>query len=68
MKVEKPKRFNEMIEIAKKLSNEFPQVRVDLYQVDEKIYFGELTFCHSGGGQKFKPEKFNESIGELINM
>lgn len=45
--VEKPSKLNEMIEIARKLSKGLPEVRVDLYYVNENIYFGEMTFFSS---------------------
>lgn len=45
----KPEKLDEMLEIARKLSNKFKYVRVDLYYVDGKIYFGEMTFTPSGG-------------------
>ena len=45
----KPKHFKEMIGLAKKLSNGFPHVRVDFYEVDSKVYFGELTFFSMSG-------------------
>ena len=63
-KVSKPKNFDEMIRISKKLSEDFDYVRVDLYNVDGKIYFGELTFTHNAGFSKFKPEKYNKIWGE----
>ena len=43
-KVPKPKTFDKMMEIASKLSKGFPEVRIDLYEVDGKVYFGEMTF------------------------
>lgn len=46
--IPKPKKLNEMIAIAAKLSAPFPQVRIDLYYVDEQIIFGEMTFTTSG--------------------
>lgn len=46
--IPKPKKLNEMITIATKLSAPFPQVRIDLYYVDEQIIFGEMTFTTSG--------------------
>ena len=45
----KPKNFSKMIEIAEKLSEGFPQVRVDLYNINGNIYFGEMTFTSHGG-------------------
>ncbi len=51
----KPKNFNKMIEIAEKLSEDFQFVRVDLYNVDGTIYFGELTFTPAGGLTPFTP-------------
>ena len=41
---EKPKNLENLLEIAKKLSEDFSYIRVDLYNINEKIYFGELTF------------------------
>ena len=62
-KVEKPKKWNEMLWIAEKLSEDFDYVRVDLYNVNNKIYFGELTFTHSAGFSHFTPEKYNKIWG-----
>lgn len=66
--IEKPKNLNEMIEIAKKLSSRFQFVRVDLYLVENKIYFGELTFSPGAGLLIFKPEEINEVVGNYINI
>ena len=64
----KPKQFEKMVEIAKKLSNKIPFLRVDLYLCDEKIYVGEMTFFHWGGFGKFVPEKWNYELGKLIKL
>ncbi len=53
--VDKPENFEKMVEYAKKLSKDFDFVRVDLYNVDGTIYFGELTFTPAGGLTKFNP-------------
>ena len=63
-KVNKPKKWNEMLWIAKKLSEDFDYVRVDLYYINNKIYFGELTFTHNAGFSHFKPEKYNKLWGK----
>lgn len=66
--VEKPKKYDEMLRLAKKLSQDFPFVRVDFYYVDNKIYFGELTFFpHSGFGQ-FYPSEWNKKMGNLLKL
>lgn len=62
----KPEKYNEMIELAKSLSSGFPFVRVDFYYVNNRIYFGELTFFPTSGMGKFYPEEWNRKIGELL--
>lgn len=64
-KYTKPDNFEEMIEIAEKLSKDFPHVRVDLYNVDGKIYFGEMTFTSTGGYRLITPEQYNYMLGDL---
>lgn len=66
--VEKPQNFEKMIEIASALSKGFPHVRVDLYNVEGKIYFGELTFTHNGGMDPFIPEEWDYTIGSWIKL
>lgn len=60
--------FEQMKEIARQLSQGFPHVRVDLYLIDGKIYFGEMTFHHDGGLVQFDPEEWDEKFGEMINL
>lgn len=64
----KPKNFEEMMEVARILSAEFPFVRVDLYNVDGKIYFGELTFYPWTGYVQFTPDKFDYELGKLMDF
>lgn len=61
--LEKPGNFQEMIEIAKVLSNDFLMVRVDLYNVKGKIIFGELTFYPGSGYMKFMPDEYDYELG-----
>ena len=68
LKIEKPKNFDKMIELAKILSKNFIHVRVDFYEVNGKIYFGELTFYHFSGFQPFVPNEWDYKFGELINL
>lgn len=67
-KTTKPESYNEMLKIASVLSKEFPFVRVDLYDVDGKPYFGELTFTPSGNYHYYLPEKSQRWIGERIDL
>ena len=60
---EKPKNLENLLEIAKKLSEDFSYIRVDLYNINEKIYFGELTFCENSGFGKFTDEKWDYKFG-----
>lgn len=57
-----------MLEYAECLSEDFPHVRVDLYNVDGKIYFGELTFYHASGYQKFIPDAFDFELGNKFDF
>jgi len=66
--VPKPKTLEKMIFLSEKLSEKFDYVRVDLYDVDGKIYFGELTFHHDGGFQPILPEKWDEILGQKLTL
>lgn len=66
--VDKPQNLTQMLDVAKKLSQQFNYVRVDLYSIDEKIYFGELTFHPYSGGMNFVPSKWNKIIGDKITL
>lgn len=61
--IAKPKNYEEMVEVARKLSADFPHVRVDLYNIDGKIYFGELTFYDGSGYFHYDPDKFDYEVG-----
>jgi hypothetical protein len=66
--IPKPKNFNEMIATAEKLSKPFPVVRVDLYNIGGKIYFGEMTFTSLGGLMDFYTDEFQNLAGSLIDV
>ena len=63
-----PDCFEEMKEIAEKLSKPFSFVRVDLYQVGGKVYFGELTFFPAGGAPDFVPKEYDKIVGSMWNI
>ena len=65
---QKPKRLDDMIDIASKLSKDIPFVRVDLYEVYDTVYFGELTFYPTGGFASYGPEDWNETLGSWISL
>lgn len=66
--IPKPEGLQEMLDMARKLSEGMPHVRVDLYHINGKIYFGELTFFHGSGHEKFTPEEWNMTFGEWIHI
>lgn len=63
-----PENLKEMLGIARTLSADFPHVRVDLYSVGGKIYFGELTFTDGNGHFKYTPDDADFMLGEWLNM
>ncbi len=64
----KPENFEEMIDVARKLSKGMCHVRVDLYNVKGKIYFGELTFFHWSGMTPYEPIEWDYKMGEMIKL
>ncbi len=65
---EKPVCFDEMKRLASALSKGIPEVRVDFYEVDARVYFGEMTFYHFGGFMPFKPEEWDYTFGSWITL
>lgn len=63
---EKPICFEEMKALAMKLSEGTTHVRVDFYEVDGKVYFGEMTYSHWGGMTPFYPEEWDYTLGSWI--
>jgi len=66
--IEKPATLNEMLDLSRKLSEDFPHVRVDFYNINDKVIFGELTFFHHGGFGKFNPPEFELQFGNYIKQ
>lgn len=66
--IEKPEMFDEMKEIAAKLSKGMRHVRIDLYELNGKIYFGEYTFFHGGGFQLCQPPEWERRLGDWIDL
>lgn len=66
--ISKPKSFEKMIMLAEKISKGIPQVRVDFYDINGKIYFGEVTFFHWSGLKKFEPNEWDKKFGDWIKL
>lgn len=64
----KPKNYDEIIEVTKKLAQDFPFIRVDVYSFDNKIYVGELTFFPGAGFSKFHPPEWDEILGRFFDI
>lgn len=63
-----PVDFSRMVEIAEKLSDGFPHARIDLYNVNGKIYFGEYTFYDGSGYFSFAPDDFDRRLGDCFEL
>ena len=66
--ITKPLCFDEMKRVAAICSQGIKFVRIDLYEIDGKIYFGEYTFFHGGGYWPFKPDHWEKDLGDLITL
>ena len=60
--------LNEMIEICRKLSIDIPFLRVDLYVIDGRVYFGEITFYPASGFGQFRPIEWQNTLGDMIKL
>ncbi len=65
---ERPAQLDEMAELSRKLSKGIPFLRVDFYIVDSKVLFGELTFYHRSGFDKFDPPKYQKIWGDYLDL
>lgn len=66
--IEKPKNFDKMIEYSKLLAKGILHVRIDWYEINGRLYFGEITFYHNGGYFEVHPQELNKKIGDMINL
>lgn len=64
----KPKNFELMKQIAERLSDGIPQVRVDLYDLGDRVLFGEMTFFHFSGMVPFEPQEWDCKFGEWVDL
>lgn len=66
--ISKPKNYNEMVRLAEILAGDLTFVRVDFYEVNGEIYFGELTFYPGSGVEEFTPSEWDKVLGDWINL
>lgn len=66
--MEKPTNYEKMVEVAESMSKGISFLRVDCYLIEEKVYIGELTFSPLGGWIKFKDEKWDNILGNLLKL
>ncbi len=64
----KPINYNKMIQFSEQLSKGIPFVRVDFYEINGQLYFGELTFYPGGGFEEFTPEDWDYKIGSWLKL
>lgn len=67
-KIPRPQNFDRMLEISAKLSKDFKFVRVDLHNVNGKIYFGEMTFTPASGYMKFSNSEYDRIFGRMLDL
>lgn len=65
---EKPENYWEMVEVAETLSEGFPHVRVDFYDIEGRVVFGEMTFFNASGYVMFEPDSFDYVMGERFTL
>lgn len=66
--IPKPKNLKKMIELSEKLAEGIPFVRIDWYEINGKLYFGEYTFYPGSGFEEFTPEEWDKKLGDLIDL
>ena len=66
--LKKPQGFDEMLRLARILSKGIKQSRIDFYDINGKVYFGEITFFHWSGFMPFEPEEWDYTLGSYINL
>lgn len=66
--IEKPFNYDKMIEFSEKLSQKMSFSRIDFYEIDKRLYFGEITFFPGSGFEEFTPESADEELGKLIKL
>lgn len=66
--IQKPQNYEKMVELAESAASKFPFVRADFYEIEGRLYFGELTLYPSNGVEGFMPEERDEKVGEWLDL
>ena len=67
-RIPKPTHLNQMIDIARELSKGVPFVRIDLFEVNDQVYFSEFTLCPASGFMPFVPKEYDAIVGEWLRI
>lgn len=68
MTIQRPKKLDEMLSLSKRLSKNFRFLRCDFYEINGKLFFGEITLYPSSGMQKFVPDSWDSILGTWTNL
>ena len=66
--IQKPKHYCDMVRWAELLSKNIPFARIDFYEADGKVYFGEITFFPGNGTEEFTPESWDRTLGDWLQL
>lgn len=66
--VDRPRNLNDMKRVCRELAKDIPFVRIDLYEVNSKVYFGEITFYPASGFGTFTPTEWNTKLGNMLDL
>ena len=68
VEIPRPMNLDTMLKFARILSKDRPYLRTDFYSINDKIYFGEITFFPGSGFMTFNPPEFEEKMGDWIHL
>lgn len=68
VEIQKPKNYELMCDFARQLAKDIPFVRCDFYEINGRLYFGELTFFPASGFEGFEPENWDKKLGDWITL
>lgn len=66
--IQPPQHLSEMIQVAKKISKDYPYIRIDFYDLEERLYIGEITHCHGGGFDQMRPLEWDYTWGAKMKI